>query len=104
MKFLVIASFMKPVPSVPQATVQKMWDDTMKQLEQLRKAGEMLAFYYIPGYDKAVSIEEHKNAEEMLQNLSGHAMADFIEWEVYPLVDNFDEILKVMAKKFKVAG
>ena len=102
MKFLVINTIKKPVPSLPQTTLKKMWDDTMKDVEQWRKAGTILAMYYIPGYDKVVTIEEHNSAETLLQHLSGHQMRDFFSWEVYPLVDNFDETRKVLVKIIKM--
>jgi len=102
MKFLVINTFKKPATSFPQTDVQKMFNDTMKLMEQYRKSGTILAMYFIPGWNKAVTIEEHKSADTLLQNLSGHPMADFMNFEIYPVVDNFDEMVKVLAKLLKV--
>jgi hypothetical protein len=104
MKFLVIASFKKQAPPVRPTTVKKLFNDMLKLIERARKAGTILEMYYIPGYEKTVTIEEHNNAETLLQNLSGNPMADFIDWEVYPLAENYDELAKVFVKKFKAAG
>jgi hypothetical protein len=62
----------------------------------------MLAMYYLPGWEKIVSIEEHKTSEEILQTLTGNPMGDFIDFEIYPVVDDFSVAVKVLAKKFNI--
>ena len=102
MKFLVINTFSKTKPSLPQTTLKKMWDETLNTMEQYRKAGTILEMYFIPGWNKVVSIEDHKSADTLLQILSGHPFGNYMNFEVYPLEDFSDELLKVLAKMFKV--
>jgi hypothetical protein len=102
MKFLVIGTFIKPWPSYPQATLQKMWEDTFKGLEKNKKAGIMQSMYYMPGWEKVVSIEEYKSADAIMEVFTLHPWGDSIKWEVYPLADFNDETVKIMAKKFNL--
>ena len=80
MKFLVISKRKDDAPTSMTAEMEKNY----QEVEQRQKAGKM-ELYYMPGWNKGVSIEEHENMAEALKALkSGYKYNNF---EIYPLMD-----------------
>lgn len=104
MKFLVIASLSlkDTVSTLPPSVIRQLIEANLEYVNQARKAGKILEWYHIPGWGRFVSIEEHKSAEEIGQNLGRSPMAAFINFEVYPLADA-DESMKIMLESIKAA-
>ena len=78
MKFLVI---FQPKGAVPSDITER----NKKIVEQAIKDDKILEMYYVPGWNKHVSIEEHDNAEAMLEQLQDNYI--YGDVEIYPLVD-----------------
>ena len=93
MKFLVMSSFKDTYFTLPPDKIKKIMEGTYEVLRQSRNTGTLLDLYYIPGWDRAVGIEEHDSAEKLNQHLSSTPAAPFLKFEVYPLSD-FDEAMQ----------
>ena len=102
MKFLVISHLKDTFSTLPPSVVRQLWEANMELVNQARKAGKIREIYWIPGWNRGVSIEDKKSAEEVVQTLSGSPMFAFLNFEVYPLAD-FDESRKVLLESVKAA-
>ena len=81
MKFLVVTQAKEAYFKAPASTIE----NNMKRVKQAAKDGKILEIYLIPGWNKTVSIEEHDNAQEILDAVS--PMLEYVNFEIYPLAD-----------------
>jgi muconolactone delta-isomerase len=81
MKFLVISQRKEAGYKIPASTRE----NNIKAVKQAVKDGKILDIYQIPGWNKTVTIEEHDNAQEMLDAVG--PMLEYLNFEVYPLAD-----------------
>lgn len=80
MKFLVIAQQKENGPTASTDEREKM----LQRIEQRVKAGKM-EVYYMPGWNKNVSIEEHESMVEALEAIKNPSK--YNNFEIYPLMD-----------------
>jgi len=106
MKFLTIAKMKDTASTVPPSVVRQLMEATDALMAQQKKAGNVLEYYFIPGWDRVVTISEFKSAEEINQRLCELPIGGFLDVEVYPLADAFEamkpylEALKAAEKMF----
>ena len=86
-KFLVISESKDILYSMPADERKKIEDETTNLLKQDVKAGAILEFYNIPGWNRTVAIEQYRNIEELYKHFNGYPGYPYIRFEVYPLVE-----------------
>jgi len=99
MKFLVIAEPKDIYYSMSSTERKKIDDANTEYLKKAKKAGAFLEHYTIPGWNRAVSIEQYENITELYNHFEGDPNYSYYKFEVYPL-QNAD-IQTDMAKKAK---
>jgi muconolactone delta-isomerase len=85
MKFLVIAEPKDIYYSMSANERKQIMDANNTYLKKQAKAGKILEFYNIPGWNRAVSIEEYESIEEFYNHCEGSPMYPYVKFEVYPL-------------------
>ena len=106
MKFLAISKMKDTASTVPPSVMRQLMEATLDLMNQEMKAGNVLEYYFIPGWDRVVAISEVKNAEEIVKLLSDLPVGGFLDFEIYPLADAFEsmkpylEALKTAEKMF----
>ncbi len=101
MKFLVIAKMKDTASALPPAVARQIMEVSVAALEQQRKAGELLEFYYSPAGCSVVILEQ-KNAEEWVKNQGAVPILNYANFEVYPLSEGFSA-MKTLIEGFKMA-
>jgi len=108
MKFLTISKMKGTASTVPPSVMRQLMEATADVMKQAMKTGSVLEYYFIPGWDRVVTISEVKSAEEINQRLCELPVGGFLDFEVYPLADPFEsmksyiEALKTAEKMFPV--
>ena len=106
MKFLTISKMKDMASTAPPSVIMQLMEATADVMKQAMKAGNVLEYYFIPGWDRVVTISEVKSAEEINQRLCELPIGGFLDFEVYPLADPFEsmkayiEALKTAEKMF----
>ena len=106
MKFLTISKMKDTASTMPPSVMRQLMEATIDVMNQETKAGRVLEYYFIPGWDRVVTITEVKSAEEINQRLCDLPVGGFLDFEVYPLADPFEsmkaylEALKAAEKMF----
>jgi hypothetical protein len=101
MKFLVISKMKDTASALPPAVARQILEVSVAALEQQKKAGELLDFYYSPA-GCSVAILEQKNAEEWVKHQSAIPILSYANFEVYPLSEGFSA-MKTLLESFKMA-
>jgi muconolactone delta-isomerase len=102
MKFLTISKMKDTASTMPPSVMRQLMEATSDLMKQETKAGRILEYYFIPGWDRVVAISEVKSAEEIVQRLSALPVGAFLDFEVYPLADAF-EAMKTYIESMKAA-
>jgi len=106
MKFLTISKMKGTASTVPPSVMRQLMEATDALMAQQKKAGNVSEYYFIPGWDRVVTIGDFKSAEEINQRLCELPVGGFLDFEVYPLADPFEsmkpylEALKAAEKMF----
>jgi len=79
MKFLTISKMKDTASTMPPSVMRQLMEATSDRMKQETKAGGILEYYFIPGWDRVVAISEVKNAEEIVQRLAFEAMKTYVE-------------------------
>jgi muconolactone delta-isomerase len=85
MKFLVISEGKDILYAMSAEERGKIEETTTNSLKQGVKAGEILEFYNIPGWNRTVSIEQYESVEELYKHFEGEPLYPYIKFEIYPL-------------------
>jgi muconolactone delta-isomerase len=102
MKFLGISKTKDTASTLPPSVMRQLMEATLDFMNQEKKAGRILEAYFIPGWDRVVTISEFKSAEEINQLLSELPIGAFLDIETYPLA-NFNESMKTYMENLKTA-
>jgi muconolactone delta-isomerase len=84
-KFLVISEGKDILYAMPADERRKIEDATTNLLKQDVKAGAVLEFYNIPGWNRTVAIEQYESVEELYKHFEEHPIYPYTKFEVYPL-------------------
>jgi hypothetical protein len=101
MKFLIIGKVKDVALTLPPALSRQLLEASLAVMNQHKKEGKILEFYFIPGA-RSVIIGESKTAEEMVRNFSEAPVTMYMDWEIYPLAD-FNEGMKTIIGRLKEA-
>jgi hypothetical protein len=101
MKFLVISKMKDTFVTLPPPVTRQILEVSVAALEQQKKAGELLDFYYSPA-GCSVAILEQKNAEEWVKGQASIPILNYANFEVYPLTDGFPA-MKTLIESLKMA-
>jgi muconolactone delta-isomerase len=102
MKFLLIGSMKDTVSTLPPSVARQLLEASISVVNQQKKAGKIVEFYWIPGAGRSVVIRERKSAEEIFQDMEEVPTAAFMNFEIYPLAD-YNESAKIMLESIKAA-
>jgi len=102
MKFLTISKMKDTASTVPPSVIRQLMEATFDVMNQEKKAGKILEYYFIPGWERVIAISEVKSAEEINQHLTDLPIGAFLDFEVYPLADAF-ESMKTYIEAMKAA-
>ena len=102
MKFMTISKMRDTMSTLPPSVLRQLMEATTAYMDEGRKKGAFLEYYFIPGWRRSVVISEAKNAEEIVQSISGLPIGSFLDFEVYPLADP-DESMKIFIESLKAA-
>ena len=102
MKFLTIAKMKDTASTLPPSVVRQLMEATLALMNQEKKAGRILEFYFMAGSGRSMVISEAKSAEEIVQRISALPIGGFMDFETYPLAD-FNESMKAYIESMKAA-
>jgi hypothetical protein len=102
MKFLVIGTMKDTALLIPPAIGRQMTEASIAVMNQQKKAGKIVEFYWIPGTSRSVVIREAKSAEEIVKDMSEVFATALANFEIYPLAD-FNESQKILLEMLKAA-
>jgi muconolactone delta-isomerase len=102
MKFLTISKMKDTASAIPPSVMRQLMEATSAYMEQGKKDGKVLEYYFIPGWDRSVVIHESDSAEAIVQALTELPVGSFMDIEVYPLADPF-ESMKAFIENLKAA-
>ena len=102
MKFLTISRTKDTFSTLPPAMLRQLMEATAAYMDQGKKEGKILEYYFIPGWNRSVVISESDSAEEIVQRISGLPVGAFLDFEVYPLADP-NEAMKAFIESLKAA-
>jgi muconolactone delta-isomerase len=106
MKFLTVSKMKDTASTVPPSVMRPLLEASLEVMKQEKKEGKVLEYYFIPGWDRVLAINEIGSADEILKRLSALPIGVFLDFEVYPLGDAFEamrtyiESLKIAEKMF----
>ena len=105
MKFLTIATIKDAFYTLPQAERAKLNMTNYEYvLEFKKKMGDKWHIYGAVGWGRAVSVGEYGSLEEYNQSLqSPAALAGYINYECYPLIELDEKSVKSMIDTLKAA-
>lgn len=101
MKFLVMSRLKDTAVALPPSVMRQLLEVSMAAMEQEKKAGEILDFYYSPA-GCSVAILEKKNAEEWVKDQASIPILSYMDFEIYPLSDGFPA-MKILIESLKAA-
>jgi muconolactone delta-isomerase len=102
MKFLEIGSIKDTASTVPPAVARQLLEASIPVINQQKKSGKIVEFYWIPGASRSVLIREAKSAEEIAQSIREAPVSAFMNYEIYPLAD-FNEAMKITLDSLKAS-
>ena len=102
MKFLVIGTIKESASMFPPSLVRQLVEADPAVISQQKKGGKLLEIYWIPGWNRGMSIREAKSAEEIYRDIAEMPCSIMTNHEVYPLAD-YNEINKAMVERLKIA-
>jgi len=85
MKFLVISEAKDVYYTLSSDERKKLSNASTDYVTKAIKAGEILEFYNIPGWNRTVSIEQYESVEELYEHFEGEPLYPYTKFEVYPL-------------------
>jgi muconolactone delta-isomerase len=100
MKFLTIATMKDSIAALPPAVGRQLTEASLAYMNQLKREGKILEFYFVPSWGRSIVIGEAKSAEELAQNIIGVPLKSFMGFETYPLAD-FNESIKMEIEAIK---
>lgn len=105
MKILTIATRKDVFSSLPQAEKTRLNISSYEYaLELKKKMGAKWQAYGVPGWGRMVSIGEYGSLEEYMLSLqSPPAIAGFINYESYPLIEADEKTFKTAIDTLKAA-
>ena len=105
MKILTIATIKDAFYTIPQAERAKLNITNYEYaLEFKKKMGDKWHIYGTVGWGRAVSVGEYGSLEEYAQTLqSPAAVAGYINYESYPLIELDEKALKTLVDTLKAA-
>jgi muconolactone delta-isomerase len=102
MKFLIISRAKDTFSTLPPAMLRQLMEATIAYMDQGKKEGKVLEYYFIPGWDRSIVISESDSAEAIVQAITGLPIGAFLDFEVYPLADP-NESMKTYIEALKTA-
>jgi muconolactone delta-isomerase len=102
MKFLTISHSKDTMSTLPPAVLRQLMEATVAYMDQGKKDGRILAYYFIPGWDRSMVISEGNSAEDIVKAIAGLPVGSFLDFEVYPLADP-NESMKIYIEALKMA-
>jgi muconolactone delta-isomerase len=78
--------------TLPPAVGRQLMEGTLAVINQHMKEGKISQFYQSPGWNRTIVITEVNSAEEMFQNINAMPIANYMDMEIYPLVDGADAV------------
>lgn len=84
-KFLVLSETKDIFYAMPTEEQGKIEEATNNLLKQDIKAGAILEFYNIPGWNRTVAIEQYESIEELYKHFEKYPVYPYTKFEVYPL-------------------
>jgi muconolactone delta-isomerase len=84
-KFLVISETKDIYYTLSADEREKLSNASTDYVRKAIKAGEILEFYNIPGWNRTVSIEQYESVEELYKHFEGEPLYPYTKFEIYPL-------------------
>ena len=101
MKFLSISKAKDSASMLPPAVARQLLEMSIAGINQQKKQGKVLEFYYSPaGY--AIVILDYKSAEEWVKDQNMLPILSYYTHEIYPLADG-EESMKSFVEALKAA-
>jgi len=100
MKFLLIGRIKDTALTLPPSVARQIMEASVPVMNQQKKAGKVVEFYWAPGVNCSVVIRECKSAEDVLRDMNEVPQAALLDFDIYPLAD-FNESVKIMLEGFK---
>ena len=88
MKFLVITESKDIYYTLSTDEREKLSNASTDYVRKAIKAGEILEFYNIPGWNRTVSIEQYESVEELYKHFEGYPGYPYGHFEVYPIIES----------------
>jgi hypothetical protein len=101
MKFLVISKAKDTLTMVPPAVTRQLLEASMAAINQFKKAGKILDYYYSP-VGCVVVILNYNNADEWVKDQVAMPILTYYDNEIYPLADG-NESVKAFIETLKAA-
>jgi hypothetical protein len=101
MKFMSVTRPKDTVSMLPPAVTRQLLEASMAAINQLKKAGKILEFYYSP-VGCSVVILNYNNAEEWIKEQLMLPILTYYDQEIYPLADG-NESMKAFVEALKAA-
>ncbi len=100
MKFVTIATVKDTIAALPLPAAKQLTEATLAYMNQQKREGKILEFYFVPGWGRSLVISEAKSAEELAQSIIGVPLKSFMGFETYPLSDfNQSVMMEIEATK-----
>jgi hypothetical protein len=103
MKFLVIAKLKDVTLTLPPAILMPIFEASVSAMNQQKKEGKLLDFYYSPGAGRLVGMLNYDNAEQWQKDQTKIPILMYMDYESYPLA-NYDEYVKNYMEAMKAAA
>ncbi len=101
MKLLCISKVKDSLLTMPPAAMRQILEMSAAAMEQQKKQGKILEYYYSPaGYQ--VVILDYKDADEWAKDQLSIPVLTYVDNEIYPLTDGFT-MLKGMIEAIKMS-
>ncbi len=101
MKILCITKVKDSFLTMPPAVMRQILEISAAAIEQLKKQGKVLEYYYSPaGYN--IVILDYKDAEEWAKDQLSIPVLTYVDTEVYPLTEGL-VALKGMIEAIKMS-
>ena len=92
MKFLTIAKLKDTATMLPPAVSLSILEASVAAMNQQKKEGKLLEFYYSVGDGKIVGILNYDNADQWAKDHSKIPILNYMDYEIYALAD-YDEYI-----------
>jgi hypothetical protein len=101
MKFLTIGSLKDIYYTLPPSERGQLLEASVNYIKQEKKAGRILEFYFLVGWNRVASISELSSAQAVYQHLNSSPIGTYMNYETYPLAD-LDEAVNIMLERYKL--